>query len=332
MSQQKWYRAIKEVARGIVSEATLEESKRILKVGMLGIPNAGKSELTNHLIGRKVTAVSSKKNTTTNCTLGAYVSKKTNQIVLYDLPGILRPGDVQYKGQMARIESAWTVAAECDVLTFIVDANQIIKKLLKGNGKRVNSQMLRAIPVFELAEAVEKKRHSISTGLILVLNKIDLISEDERPKLVKVEAILRERCNFDRCFMISALRGRGISLLKGYFDMLAKEGDWIFPDGEATDKTPGELAVELVREKFYKRLNKELPYRIEIQLLESDISKDGAFFFDIMVRVPNERVRGIVIGRRGCILEDYVKQKAKSELESAFKNKVFLNITVRNNR
>ena len=194
--------------RRFASISDVPHPRRVLKVGLIGIPNAGKSELTNRLIGRKVTAVSSKKNTTTAVQLGAYVSGTDTQIVLHDLPGVLRSGDTHYKGQMARIEAAWATAEHCDVVTFIVDAALVVKKLFKGRLCIVDSVMLKAIPVFDLAEQIQKSKaaHGHPAAVILALNKVDLIARPERFKLVTLEDILRDRCDFERVFCLSALK------------------------------------------------------------------------------------------------------------------------------
>lgn len=77
-------------------EKISEKNQKSLQIGILGIPNAGKSELTNRLVGHKITAVSSKENTTVSPRLGAYVEDDT-QVILYDLPGVIRQKDIRYK-------------------------------------------------------------------------------------------------------------------------------------------------------------------------------------------------------------------------------------------
>ena len=100
-----------------------------LHVGLVGYPNAGKSELTNRLVGSKVTAVSSKRNTTVEVHLGAFTQGRT-QVVLFDTPGIVQPKDLKYQGQEARVKSAWQTAADCDLLLLLVDAErQVARKL-----------------------------------------------------------------------------------------------------------------------------------------------------------------------------------------------------------
>lgn len=305
----------------------------MLEVGLIGIPNAGKSELANHLIGQKFSAVSSKKNTTVKAHLGAFVSKGNTQIVLHDLPGVLRHKDVKNKLQLARVDKAWSMAVHCDVVTFIVDAAQVIKNLLKGNSGQLDPQMMKAMPVFDLAVQLQHgKQNESYSEIILALNKVDLVTETEQFKLTVVEDILRERCDFSRSFFISALHGQGISELRSYLHSLAKEGDWVLPKGACTDKSLGELAVEFVREKLFKRLNQDIPYKLQIELASEDVMDSGGIHFEIVIRVRDQHIKKIVVGHQGKVIHSYVTARARWELEKLLKRKVFLSVNVKSDR
>jgi GTPase Era involved in 16S rRNA processing len=97
------------------------EQQRVLTVALVGYPNAGKSELSNKLIGVKLSGVSTKRNTTLEPRLGAFTSGQT-QVVLYDTPGLVtRP---EATNPLERLRSAWHVAASADVILYIVDADK----------------------------------------------------------------------------------------------------------------------------------------------------------------------------------------------------------------
>jgi small GTP-binding protein len=97
------------------------EQQRVLTVALVGYPNAGKSELTNKLIGVKISGVSTKRNTTLEPRLGAFTSGHT-QVVLYDTPGLVtRP---EATNPLERLRSAWHVAASADLILYIVDADK----------------------------------------------------------------------------------------------------------------------------------------------------------------------------------------------------------------
>lgn len=111
------------------------EDQRLLQVGLLGVPNAGKSELTNRLVGNKVSATSNKENTTVNTGVGVF-SVGSTQVVLYDLPGVLHPDDARHEGQLARIKGAWATASFCDYILFLVDAHLHLKLLDRSVGNK----------------------------------------------------------------------------------------------------------------------------------------------------------------------------------------------------
>lgn len=102
----------------------------VLQVGLVGCPNAGKSELTNRLVGQKVTAVSSKRNTTVDVHLGAFTEGLT-QVALLDTPGIVEYRELRHTEHQARVKSAWRIAAGCNVLLLMVDADRQV-----GGGHR----------------------------------------------------------------------------------------------------------------------------------------------------------------------------------------------------
>eukprot|EP00210_Caulerpa_lentillifera_P001942 g1864.t2 len=322
------------ILRQILSASVGEEfsGRKILEVGLIGIPNAGKSELVNHLVGHKISAVSSKQNTTVTSHLGAFEVHQT-QVVLYDLPGIVRRKDARFKGQLARVQSAWTTATDCDVITFIVDAASIVNRTLRGGarGKASNKwdgevtlaqSKFRSMPVFDLARqlnggVLDKRDATRSPVLLLALNKIDLLDRNERYKLAHVEELFRQCCAFRETFHISALSGIGVPALKTYFNSMARDGEWIIPGGSKTDKSPGELAVELVREKLYRRLNKELPYILEPELVTENVSETGVLVFEVLIRVPSDSVKKIVIGQRGTIIQNVIAYRMLAPREAA---------------
>lgn len=112
-----------------------KDAQKLLQVGLLGVPNAGKSELTNRLVGNKVTATSSKENTTVATGVGVFVVGNT-QVVLYDLPGVLHPDDAKYVGQLARVKGAWATAAQCDYILFLVDSSKHLKLMDRNEPNR----------------------------------------------------------------------------------------------------------------------------------------------------------------------------------------------------
>ena len=94
-----------------------------LRVGLIGAPNAGKSMLTNVLLGRKITAVSNKVNTTTSQTFGVLTSRNI-QLTIFDTPGVVDHLHYRNMKQKERVSDAYATAALCDALVFVVDAER----------------------------------------------------------------------------------------------------------------------------------------------------------------------------------------------------------------
>lgn len=101
------------------------------------------------------------------------------------------------------------------------------------------------------------------------------------------------------------------------------------PAGQQHAASPGELAVELVREKLYRRLNQELPYRLDVSCEAARPAADGAgLYIRVVVAVPNKLTKSIVVGRRGAVIQDYVAAPTRAELARLLGTPVQLTVRV----
>ncbi|GMH34025.1 hypothetical protein BSKO_01859 [Bryopsis sp. KO-2023] len=298
------------------------EEQKALQVGLLGVPNAGKSELTNRLVGNKVTAVSSKENTTVTPNLGSFVVGNT-QIILYDLPGVLHPDDCKFVGQLSRIKGAWATASDCDYMLFVVDAQSHLR-YLNEDGK--DRRLERIFTKLNIGLDVNGQAQAYPP-VILLLNKVDLV--DDREKLVELAKVFYGKYPFKKCFFISALKGGGIQYLKEYLVRKGVSREWVFPPGVITDKTPICLALELTREKLFRRLNKELPYEINTVHEEWREMPDGTALIKQTMYVHNDRIRRMVVGKKGEIIQSYIAFRAQRDLIKILGRKVLLSIKVK---
>eukprot|EP00803_Ostreobium_quekettii_P004217 evm.model.scf_2920.3 EVM.evm.TU.scf_2920.3 scf_2920:10093-12574(-) len=296
------------------------EDQKLLRAGFLGVPNSGKSLLTNVLVSAKVTAVSSKANTTAIPHLGAFVDGAT-QVVLHDLPGVVRIKDMRHEWQPSRVEAAWWAAADCDLALFIVDAERLLRG--RDDGALDLARSLRE--GVNVGEGKVVLYHST----ILVMNKCDLIRKDARADLQRLATNLTQEFRFMRCFMISALTGRGVQQLKDFLVSQASPKGWVLPPGAATDKDPASLAVELVRDKLYRRLNKELPYILQPVPKTCKLMQDGSLFIEQTLFVRRMHIKRIVVGARGEVIQGYVVARAQAELEKTLGRKVRLVVGVK---
>lgn len=220
------------------------EQQLLVEVGVLGVPNAGKSTLTNALAGSKVSAVSDKTNTTTRSRLGAFTAGAT-QVVMFDTPGIVAPGQNLSPRHLRRVESAWKTASECDVLLFVIDAQRQL-----------------ALPDPRVLRLVQSLRGGTIPGLsskmtlpatALVLNKVDMVPKEQRSMMLPLAEQLSSQSNFDEVFWVSALRGHGVNELREYLiQVQGKSKGWIVPEEANTDASVQDLACEIVREKIFR--------------------------------------------------------------------------------
>lgn len=107
------------------------------------------------------------------------------------------------------------------------------------------------------------------------------------------------------------------------------------PGDQRAAASPGELAIELVREKLYRRLNQELPYRLTVTLesVSGLVGGGGAggngLHIRVCVGVANKLIKSIVIGKGGEVIQKYVTQPTQAELARILDRPVRLVVSVK---
>ena len=240
-------------------------------VALIGAPNAGKSTLVNALVGAKVSIVSRKVQTTRSLVRGICMEGHA-QLVLVDTPGLFAP---KRRLERAMVTSAWGGAGDADVICLLID--------------------VRKWPDEE-SEAIIARLPSLKQKKFLILNKIDLI---ERSKLLKIAEDINARAQFEETFMISALKGDGLQVLRKRLADLVPAGPWLFPEDEVSDLPLRMLASEITREKLFERLHDELPYRSTVETDEWKTLKDGSARIEQTIFVERESQRKIILGEKG---------------------------------
>lgn len=111
----------------------------------------------------------------------------------------------------------------------------------------------------------------------------------------------------------------------------AQPGSWLLPAGHSRAASPGELAVEFVREKLYRRLNQELPYRLNVTLESVTAGPpDGqGLIINIGVGVATKLVKSIVVGKGGAVIQKYVVERTEAELSRILRQRVKLFVSVK---
>ena len=276
-------------------------------VSIVGRPNVGKSTLLNQLVGRKVSIVSDRPQTTRTQVRGVRTNENT-QIVFLDTPGIHKPSTLLGERTNSR---ALTTLGEVDVICFLIDATQPV-----GRGDRFIARLVEQVP----------------TPAVLVVNKIDRASPQ---KIAEHLAIASGELGAPDAFVpVSALTGAGADVLAAELEARMPEGPLYYPDGVVSDQPESVLAAELLREKLIGAMHDEMPHSIAVttEELEERQTKDGPLLaFRLVIRVERTSQRGIVIGKGGAMLRQ-AGTEARLELEALLGVRVHLETHVRVDR
>jgi GTP-binding protein Era len=275
---------------------------------IIGAPNAGKSTLTNALVGSKVAIVSSKVQTTRMTVKGVAMAGQT-QIVFVDTPGIFRP---RRRLDRAMVGAAWAGAEDADAVLLVVDAADLT---LNANspGARDTSAI-----VAGLKESKGKKT-------ALVLNKIDGM---KRTDLLPLVEKFHAEGVFEDVFLVSALNGNGIGDVAGWVAARMPPGPWLYPEDQAADIPMRLLAAEITREKIYHRLHDELPYASAVETEKWEDRKDGSVRIDQIIFVQRDGQKAIVLGKGGQTIK-IIGELARKEMEDLFGHRVHLFLFVK---
>jgi GTPase len=276
---------------------------------IIGAPNAGKSTLTNVLVGSKVAIVSPKVQTTRMIVRGVAMMDET-QIVFVDTPGIFRP---RRKLDRAMVGAAWAGAEGADAILLVVDAAD-----LAANPNSPGARDTEAI----LAGLKDNK-----TKKALVLNKIDGM---KRENLLPLTEKLHGAAAFEDVFLVSALKGDGIRDVAEWVKARMPEGPFLYPEDQAADMPMRLLAAEITREKIYHRLHDELPYASAVETEKWEERKDGSVRIEQVVYVQREGQRAIALGKGGQTIKT-IGQLAREEMEQSFDRRVHLFLFVKVN-
>ena len=269
-------------------------------VAVIGPPNAGKSTLSNALVGQKVTIVTQKAQTT-RMRLRAVVMHDDAQIILVDTPGIF---DAKQRFDRAMVNEVWAGVKDADQVLVVLDA-------ARTGGKEVELML----------EGLAENKKKVS----LVLNKIDTVPNESLLALVKE---LNERVAFEDTFLISALKGDGLERLKDTLAANMPQGPFLYPEDQAADVPSLLLASEVMREKLFLRLHQELPYALTVETDKWENKKDGSVRIEQTVFVRRDSQKAIVLGKGGRTMKE-ISSEARLELEDMFERRVHLFVFVK---
>jgi GTP-binding protein Era len=273
-------------------------------VGLIGLPNSGKSTLLNALVGEKVSIVTSKPQTTRRRVMGLLTSEKY-QIVFVDAPGVVRASSGL---NMFLVEEANDVIAQSDVLIAILNIDE-------RNAERLDQ-------IIEIVKASGKP-------WIALIHKTDL-PQIHRPQILRDKL---SRLN------VPVIQGSALNDGKVLCELLLEHVVKMLPAADAplydaelyTLSSTRELCSEIIREKCFENLHQEVPFGLAVKILKFDEDDGPVIKLHSEIMVAKDNHRPIVIGKDGQVLKK-IGSEARLEIERLVGRKVYLDIKVASKR
>ena len=266
-------------------------------VSIIGYPNVGKSTLMNALVGERLSIITPKAQTTRHRIMGI-LSGDDFQIVYSDTPGIIKPHYLLHRSMMAAVFSSLSDADAIILVTEIdtpFDNEQILKKL---------------------------KDHE--TPVIVVINKVDLSSEE-----VVKNAIEKWQTKFPGSDVIpvSALHKFNLGkLLDLIIDKLPDSPEF-YPKDELSDRSERFFVSEMVREKIFLQFGEEIPYSCEV-IVDSFQEDEKITRIEATIYVSRDSQKAIILGKQGKAIKK-LGIESRKEIEAFLEKHIFLGLTVK---
>ena len=303
----------------LIANSQSSPSHRSGFVNIVGNPNVGKSTLMNALVGERLSIITSKAQTTRQRIMGI-VNGEDFQMVYSDTPGVLSPN---YQLQKQMLEFSRSALVDADVLLYVTE--------VQDNPDR-NADFLDKV----------KKMASAGTRVFLIINKIDLTTQETLENLV---AFWHTQLPESEIFPISAQERFGVAQLFDAIREALPVGPPFFPKDQLTDKSERFFVNEIIREKILLNYDKEIPYSVEVEV-ESFIDHDeqglttndqrpttkrNLVEISAVIYCERESQKGILIGKAGTALKRVCSQ-ARKDIEDFLQKPVFLQLFVKVDR
>jgi GTP-binding protein Era len=269
-------------------------------VAILGRPNVGKSTLVNALVGRKITIVSAKPQTTRHRILGV-VNRPEAQLVLVDTPGLHESTRRVMNQYMNRV--AITSSQDADVILFMVEAMRFTDE----------------------DEWVWERVRGLKQPLFVVINKVDRVHPKDQ--LLPFIDEMAQRVPASGIIPVSALESDNLERLVDLIGARLPVSPPLFAPDVITNRDEPFHAAEVVREKLTLKLREELPYGINVQI-ERFVEESGRIMINAVIWVERAGQKAIVIGQGGERLKE-IGRLARIELNDLWQRSVHLELWVK---
>ena len=269
-------------------------------ITIVGRPNVGKSTLMNKLVKEKVAIVSDKAGTTRDQIKGI-VNIGENQFIFVDTPGIHKPKHLLGE-HMTNV--ALEALENVDLIMFMLDGTQEIST---GD-------------IF-----VNENVRSVKTPIVLVINKIDKMSDEEIEE--KKKEIREKLGEFDEIITLTAEYAIGIHKIFEVAKEYLSNDVWFYPEDYYTDLPVNKIVVETIREKILHHTKDEIPHSVAVEIINVE-TKPTIRKYDINIYVERDSQKGIIIGKDGAMLKK-IGIEARREIEHLIDLKVNLKLWVK---
>ena len=284
------------------------ENHRSGIVAIIGPPNAGKSTLLNTFIGQKLAIVTPKPQTT-RTSISGILSAPGGQILFLDTPGIHQTRQTM---NAMMVDIAWRTLESADSVLLVLDASRYVKqpRLLQKDLSVMLTRLSR-----------------LPNPMLIALNKLDLVKD--RKGLLPLMQSVADLFSGAELFPVSALNGQQTEDLLGALRLSLPQAPPLFPQDQLSTLPMRFLATEIIREKLFYALDKELPYAVAVTIETwTERPKRGLVEIYATIVVPKKSIKGIVIGAKGARLKE-IGHKARLEISEMLESDVYLDLWVK---